>query len=459
MKAYMKRTGSYMETTRLTVTVICLLLQLGASPLYGRRYNMAIIPNTDVNLAANIRDVLNVAGGNVTYEVITFFQEMAKLNKWAKHKPYRKATNFDIDLSADPTRTEGCIWGMIPPTMGSTAVYFNGIGVDIVYYNKYYPNWEYQLPRGGASEPYRIGDFRGYNTAAAKPFNTGVTNFPGEINLFDKDTVTFFFQLMQDSDFTLSDFFGIYASYRFVVDVCVEDGGDLGSMIPNYRHISNKTIGSISGWADYIDVNIISQWETNLILNKTVHIFMGIQDVRDGTPVRGTGIIAPWESGYYPFYHKFTVRQYFNRYFKAKEAAFTGVNPIWYSTANVLTFTFNGTRTFALKCDFGRAEREMYILSANSSFSPPGGNTIKIRGRISGSYQSSQFATLASSSLSAKDYELITVSSEYEPQEIYLLFDSILKKGNAYNLTLEATVDNGNTFVIMEVIELNITCL
>ena len=79
MKAYMKRTGSYMETTRLTVTVICLLLLLVVSPLYGRRYDMAIVPNTDVNLAGNIRDVLNAAGGSVTNDVITFFQTRANI--------------------------------------------------------------------------------------------------------------------------------------------------------------------------------------------------------------------------------------------------------------------------------------------------------------------------------------------------------------------------------------------
>ena len=89
MKAYMKRTGSYMGTTRLTVAVICLLLLLVVSPLYGRRYDMAIVPNTDVNLAVNVRDVLNSAWGNVTNEVITFFQTRANINEWDKYKPVR----------------------------------------------------------------------------------------------------------------------------------------------------------------------------------------------------------------------------------------------------------------------------------------------------------------------------------------------------------------------------------
>ena len=50
---------------------------------------MAIVPNTDVNLAGNIRDVLNAAGGSVTNDVITFFQTRANINMWAKYKPVR----------------------------------------------------------------------------------------------------------------------------------------------------------------------------------------------------------------------------------------------------------------------------------------------------------------------------------------------------------------------------------
>lgn len=34
---------------------------------------MAVVPNSNVNLATNIRDVLNAAGGSATNEVITFF--------------------------------------------------------------------------------------------------------------------------------------------------------------------------------------------------------------------------------------------------------------------------------------------------------------------------------------------------------------------------------------------------
>ena len=57
---------------------------------------MAIVPNTDVNLAGNIRDVLNAAGGSVTNDVITFFQTRANINMWAKYKPVRHTKKFDL---------------------------------------------------------------------------------------------------------------------------------------------------------------------------------------------------------------------------------------------------------------------------------------------------------------------------------------------------------------------------
>lgn len=168
MKAYMKLIRSYMGIMRLTAAVICLLLQLGASPLYGRRYDMAIIPNTDVNLASDIRDVLNAAGGSVTNDVITFFQERAKLNKWAKYKPFKYPKDFNVTDSERSSRN----WGL------SNVPYFDNVNymADFVKYgspqagNCGTPYFTYIPPAGGASEPMRLEDFRGYFTDAVQPY-------------------------------------------------------------------------------------------------------------------------------------------------------------------------------------------------------------------------------------------------------------------------------------------------
>nr|DAQ19077.1 MAG TPA: hypothetical protein [Caudoviricetes sp.] len=75
----MKRRKPYREITSFRVK-LALLLLLAILPLSGRACDMAIVPNTKVRLAENIRDVLNSAGGSVTDDIVTFFQDRAKIN-------------------------------------------------------------------------------------------------------------------------------------------------------------------------------------------------------------------------------------------------------------------------------------------------------------------------------------------------------------------------------------------
>lgn len=93
---------------------------------------MAIVPNTDVNLAVNVRDVLNSAGGSVTNEVITFFQTRANINMWAKYKPVRHTKKFDLtDGEFQDAR-----YGLNIPQAGNSNFGGNRI-------------WTYELPAGG----------------------------------------------------------------------------------------------------------------------------------------------------------------------------------------------------------------------------------------------------------------------------------------------------------------------
>lgn len=48
-----------------------------------------IIPNTDVNLATEVRDVLSDAGGVVNNNLVSFFTPDANINKWSKYKPVK----------------------------------------------------------------------------------------------------------------------------------------------------------------------------------------------------------------------------------------------------------------------------------------------------------------------------------------------------------------------------------
>ena len=138
---------------------------------------MAVIPSTNVNLATNIRDVLNAAGGSVGNDVVSFFTSEAKINKWSFYKPVRYAKNTRLTL--DEIKTTYC--GM-SPSANTALLYaccnYSGTQVDnnpsaVVSGQK---EWTYALPTGGSSQPYRLSDFtntdgvgNGYKTDAAPP--------------------------------------------------------------------------------------------------------------------------------------------------------------------------------------------------------------------------------------------------------------------------------------------------
>lgn len=152
---------------------------------------MAVIPNSNINLATNIRDVLNAAGGSVTNEVITFFKPEAKINKWAKYKPVNYPVNFTdgisdwwqgapIDGLAGKETTGGLLigsgyaslWG----SSSSILVYSDHIDISNDKNGFLYKlckgtlgQFEYVLPKGGSSSPYRLSDFCGYNTDVVNP--------------------------------------------------------------------------------------------------------------------------------------------------------------------------------------------------------------------------------------------------------------------------------------------------
>lgn len=185
MKAYMKRTGSYMATTRLTVTVICLLLLLVVSPLYGRRYDMAIVPDTDVDLSSEVGAVLRDAGGSVNINYApSYFTADARINKFSKRKPVRYRKDFGMsDSDFNDAR-----YGIYVVKVDT----YN-IGGDI--------SWGYNIPRGGVAEPYRLEDFRGYNSAAISPVRTG---FPTELSIDEPDRYNYV-TLDIDDDFDLPE--------------------------------------------------------------------------------------------------------------------------------------------------------------------------------------------------------------------------------------------------------------
>lgn len=121
---------------------------------------MAIIPDTNLFIPSDIKNVLYKAGGDVTDDMRTFFQDRAKLNKCAKYKPvkYKKDTRL--------TETERSLAN-------------HGLDVDAAYSKSISElfslasneaGWGYLPPVGGVNEPLRLSDFCKYNTNAQEMF-------------------------------------------------------------------------------------------------------------------------------------------------------------------------------------------------------------------------------------------------------------------------------------------------
>lgn len=113
----------------------------------------------------DIRDTLNANGGVVSNVAETAFHSSANVNKWSKCKPVRLKQDFTDHSSNWYKANDGnCGFGGLSLYDSNTIMtaYKNG------------DTWEYLLPRGGADEPFRLGDFREYYTKAIPFIRTGL---------------------------------------------------------------------------------------------------------------------------------------------------------------------------------------------------------------------------------------------------------------------------------------------
>lgn len=123
---------------------------------------MSVSGGNKITAPVSVQDVRSVLGETST-DVGTLCRS-SKINKYSKYKPY----NFGglVVLTDERMRTGN--FGMTP-----TFVQFGGAVSD----NKA-PVWaQWVLPKGGASEPYRLADFNGYNHTNKAEFVKGIEMF------------------------------------------------------------------------------------------------------------------------------------------------------------------------------------------------------------------------------------------------------------------------------------------
>jgi hypothetical protein len=117
-----------------------------------------ILPDKDLK-SADIRDTLNANGSSCTDEFISFFDSRAVINIWSFRKPY--ATDLDMfKLTDAQIKSSDVNCGLKPYQIAAYTNLTSKMDGDM-------NGWEYQRPTGGATSPYRLGDYVGYNPSAA----------------------------------------------------------------------------------------------------------------------------------------------------------------------------------------------------------------------------------------------------------------------------------------------------
>lgn len=157
-----------------------------------------IIPN-DVQLA-DVRDTLNYNGGVAGNTLDSLITKAANIDVWSKKKPVIFNNPFPNINSEWWKANDGNCGLEIKRINDYTELptLYNGFTDDL-------NGWVYQLPLGGANEPFRLGDFAGYNPKAYPPFS----NFTVPNQVSKKEStflITFNVVASGEHQLSLSDF-------------------------------------------------------------------------------------------------------------------------------------------------------------------------------------------------------------------------------------------------------------
>ena len=205
----------------------------------------SILPTTNI-LMADIRDTLNNHGGSVTNELITFFKASANINWASKHKPVRLGADFCQDFDTSKPNYRSGWWKSTDGNCGLTprqVTSFNNL-MEVLDGTDPMNGWTYNLPTGGSTFPYRLGDYAGYS-AVARPMSYDFT-CPDKVEnkSSSKLDAICYFNRLNDNSLSWGDFtdlknyhFGIYVKQkngkqvrRVIVNETIGDGGFLAEI-------------------------------------------------------------------------------------------------------------------------------------------------------------------------------------------------------------------------------------
>lgn len=181
-------------------------------------YYSSKLPTSNLK-AEDIRDTLSAGGGSVSNDTTTFFKAAAKINPFSKHKPIKLAADFCQDINSSNPNYDADWWkgdgncGFTPKSVASLALL-----VTEMEKGDEMNGWVYNLPTGGSTSPFRLGDFAGY-LATAKPFSFNLNVPATASNQFSTNTffVTAMGNALNSDSVSWADFstlknyyFGVY---------------------------------------------------------------------------------------------------------------------------------------------------------------------------------------------------------------------------------------------------------
>lgn len=114
------------------------------------------VNNGIVSAPISIGEVSNLIGAGTND--IGALCTSSNINKWARYKP---VVNASLDSSNDGKGGDG--------NYGFAIVTATSLSTLVSSFDNVMNGWTYVKPSGGASSPYRLGDFRGYNHRALPP--------------------------------------------------------------------------------------------------------------------------------------------------------------------------------------------------------------------------------------------------------------------------------------------------
>ena len=426
---------------------------------------MAVIGTSNISVQ-NIGTVLNEAGGSVNInQPLTFFTTSAKINKWSKHKPIPLAVKFcqdynsaEPDYDADWWKENHC--GLKLP-FNNTA---SGVPSNMTQYlgylaymasqvNTIVPNYTYTLPTGGAEQPFRLGDFRGYNTDAEQPFKTAIGNFNsicvnGYINRSENNKLAL--SISRNNSFGgigLADLLVYPNGYYFIAEVYIYGNGEipgyLNGLAPSKHLISDQPISN-----DNITMTYKLDGAND---NKNIAVILGVQRVVSGKPIAGEGFICPWTENEKPFMFSFT--QYYDFVLKLtpKRFALQTTSLTWVNIPNS-TWVNTIASTIILELEIERKAESYYVVGENYSGVQSGAQTVMLKTLNTGGAPSLTpvvgIPCNSSGQIMGNRHVFIEPKTDsVTTSTIYMRFEyTFTKIGQNYAISLQASQDNGATW-------------